>query len=76
MTVAQVAERKALYRRFRNLSDQDAARVLQLIDELEDPEPNEETLAALKESERIAHDPLVKGYSSAAAMMADILADV
>ena len=50
--------------------------MLQLIDELEDPEPNEETLAALKESERIAHDPSVKGYSSAAAMMADILADV
>ena len=53
MTVTQVAERKALYRRFRNLSDQDAARVLQLIDELEDPEPNEETLAALKEAENL-----------------------
>lgn len=51
MTVAQVAERKSLYRRLRNLSDEDARRVLQYIDDLEGHEPNAETIAALREAE-------------------------
>lgn len=50
MTVAQVAERKSLYRRLRNLSDEDARRVLQYIDDLEGHEPNAETIRAIEES--------------------------
>ena len=53
MTGSQVSERKALYRRFRALSDRDAARVLGYIDALEEREPNEESLAALKEAENL-----------------------
>lgn len=36
-------------------------------------EPNEETLAALRESVRISRDPSVKGYSDVAEMMKEIL---
>ena len=34
--------------------------------------PNKETLAALQEAERIAHDPEVKRYSDAEAALQDL----
>ena len=76
MTVTRTADRKSLYRRFRNLSDDDAMRVLGYIDALEEDQPNEETLAALQESDRIARDPSVKGYTNVQEMMDSLLADV
>ena len=44
MTTAQTIDRKNLYRRFCDLSDQDAARVLGYIDALEERKLDEETL--------------------------------
>lgn len=35
--------------------------------------PNKETIEAMKESERIAHDPTVKGYTDVDEMFRDIL---
>jgi hypothetical protein len=51
MTTKQIADRKTLYRRFRSLSDSEAARVIEFIDDLEGDEPNEETARILRESE-------------------------
>lgn len=53
MTVAQIVTGKNLYRRFRNLRDEDAKLVLQYIDDLEGHEPNAETIAAFKEAENL-----------------------
>jgi hypothetical protein len=53
MSFTQIAKGKALYRRFRNLSDSHARQVLEFIDDLEGHEPNEETVAALREAENI-----------------------
>lgn len=57
MTATQIAAREDLYRRIRDLSDADAAQVIEFIDSLACPEayrdhiPNAETEAALREAE-------------------------
>lgn len=38
--------------------------------------PNAETIAAMKEAERISHDPSVKSYSNVDQMMKELLSDV
>lgn len=38
--------------------------------------PNNETIAAMEEAERISRDPLVKGYTDVNRMMKELLADV
>lgn len=53
MTNTQLTGRKKLYRRIRNLSDRDIARVAELVDSLEGHEPNEETLAVLQRGETV-----------------------
>ncbi len=50
MTATQIAARKSLYKRLRNLSDYDARQVLDFIDTLEEHEPNEETIKAIEDS--------------------------
>jgi hypothetical protein len=57
MTATQIAARKNLYRRFRALPEEAAAKVLCYIDSLESHEPNEETLAAFRESENLDNLP-------------------
>ena len=74
--VSEATAGKELYRRFRGLSERDAARVLGYMDALEEKHPNEETQAALREAERIARDPAVKGFTSVAELMDSILNDV
>ncbi len=71
-----ISGRKELYLRFRKLSELDAMRVLGYIDAIEEKRPNEEMLATLQEADRIAHDPLTKGYKSVDEMMKSIFADV
>ncbi len=44
MTHTQIAERKNVYRRLRNLSDHGVRQVLELIDTLEKHEPSEESI--------------------------------
>ena len=51
MTKAQIAERKNLYRRIRSLPDSRVAQVVELVDSLEEYEPNEETIKILKDSQ-------------------------
>lgn len=60
MTSTQIAIRKNLYRRFRALSDQDAEQVINYIDNLERHEPNEETIAAFRESQNLDNLPSYK----------------
>ena len=74
--VSETAAGKELYRRFRRLSERDAARVLGYMDALEEKHPNEETQAALHEAERIARDPSVKGFTDVTKLMDSILNDV
>lgn len=56
MTATQIAAREDLYRRIRDLSDADAAQVIEFIDSLACPEaykdhmPNEETARIIEES--------------------------
>jgi hypothetical protein len=72
----ELSKRKELYRRFRNLSERNAARVLGSVDALEEEHPSDETLAALQEADRIARDPSVRGFTDVAEMMDSILRDV
>ena len=67
-------KRKELYRRFRNLSEGNAARVLGYMDALGEERPSDETLAALQEADAIARDPSVRGFTDVAEMMESILA--
>ena len=60
MTAMQIALRKNLYRRFRTLSDKDAEQVIRYIDSLESHEPNEETIAAFRESQNLDNLPSYK----------------
>ena len=69
-------KRKELYRRFRNLSERNAARVLGYIDALEEERPSDETIAALREADAIARDPSVKGFTDVAEMMESIVSEV
>ncbi len=69
MTDAQITERKILYRSFRRLSDD----AMGIIDTLEEHEPNEETIAALEETDRITRDPNIKKYATAKELFAELL---
>ena len=72
----ELTKRKELYRRFRNLSEGNAARVLGSVDALEEERPGDETLAALREADAIARDPSVRGFTDVVEMMESILRDV
>jgi hypothetical protein len=69
MSLTQIATGKALYRRFRNLSDSHARQVLEFIDDLEGHEPNEETVRAIEES--MNPENLLGPYDSIEAMFED-----
>lgn len=69
----ELSKKKELYRRFRSLSERNAQRVLGYMDALEEKHPSEETLAALKESDAIVHDPSVRGFTSASEMIKAVL---
>lgn len=53
MTTTQIATTKNLYRRIRNLSADNVKQVIRYIDDLEGHEPNEETIAAMREAENL-----------------------
>ena len=75
MTTAQIATRKNLYRRIRSLSDVETEQVFQYIDDLKGHEPNEETIAAMEEAERIARDPGAEKYTDVKKMFAELRAE-
>lgn len=76
MKNAQIALRKDIYRRFRNLSDNEATQVLEFIDNLRGNEPNEETIAAMEEAARIATDPNTKRYVDFSELLAEIRTEI
>lgn len=51
MAQAQAVTRKDVYRRLRNLPDDRLPEVIAFIDSIEEHEPNEETIAALREAD-------------------------
>ena len=51
MTPTQIVTRKDVYRRVRNLPDNKLPQVVTFIDSLEEYEPNEETVAVLRNIE-------------------------
>ena len=74
-TMTRYAVRKNLYRRIRSLSDIEAEQVLQYIDDLERHEPNEETIAAMEEANRLARDPEAKKYADVKELFAELRAE-
>jgi len=60
----EFSTKKELYRRFRKLSERNAMRVLGCIDALEEECPNEETVAALEEGERMLEDTEALRFST------------
>ena len=75
-TTLERTKRKELYRRFRNLAERNAARVLGSVDALREERPGDETLTALQEADAIARDPSVRGFTDVAEMMESNLSDV
>ena len=73
MTNAQIAVRKDIYRRLRRLSDADVAYVSEIIEDLEGHEPNEETIAALRESADMSN--LIGPFNNMEDFMASLLSD-
>jgi hypothetical protein len=69
MISEQIAAKKTLYRRFRNLSENDAKQVMRFIDDLEAYEPNEETIEVLEDIE--ARRNMVGPFNSLEAMLSD-----
>lgn len=73
MTTTQITERKALYRKICQLPDAAAAQVMEFIDhmiadDIDEHEPNAETLAAMREAE---HPERLKSYASIEEMFQD-----
>ena len=73
MTTTQISKRKAIYRKIRGLPDSAAARVMEfidnlVIDDIDEHEPNAETLEAMHEAE---HPERLKSYSSIEEMFRD-----
>jgi hypothetical protein len=71
MTVAQLTVKEDLCRRILDLPDEDFGLVKQYVDDLEAHEPNEETIAAMKDVK--ARRNLSKIYNDVDEMMNDIL---
>ena len=69
---AQATEtREALYERVRRLSDRNVGLVLEYIDDLEEHEPNAETVAAMKDV--VERKNLSKAYDDVKEMMKDLI---
>ena len=69
---AQATEtREALYERVRRLSDRNVGLVLEYIDDLEEHEPNAETVAAMKDVVEIKN--LSEAYDDVKEMMKDLI---
>lgn len=71
MTNAQMAICEDIYSRSQYLSEDNALKVLEFIDALEEHEPNEETIAAMEDA--IEGRNLSKPYDDIDEMMKDIL---
>ena len=57
------------------MSAPDALKVLEFIDTLAEREPNEETIAAFEEAERLIHDPNTKMYTDVKELFAELRAE-
>ena len=69
---AQIAEiREVLYERVRRLADGNVGLVLEYIDDLENDEPNSETVVAMKDV--LEGKNLSKAYDNADDMMKDLI---
>ena len=69
---AQATEtREALYERVRRLSDRNVGLVLEYIDDLEEHEPNAETVAAMKDV--VERKNLSEAYDDVKEMMKDLI---
>lgn len=69
---AQATEtREALYERVRRLSDRNVGLVLEYIDDLEEHEPNAETVAAMKDV--VEGKNLSEAYDDVKEMMKDLI---
>lgn len=69
---AQATEtREALYERVRRLSDRNVGLVLEYIDDLEEHEPNAETVAAMKDV--VKRKNLSEAYDDVKEMMKDLI---
>ena len=69
---AQIAEiREVLYERVRRLADGNVGMVLEYIDDLENDEPNSETVAAMQDV--LEGKNLSKAYDNADDMMKDLI---
>jgi hypothetical protein len=78
MTVAQIdqlAVKEDLYRRILDLPAETVERVSQYLDDLEPHEPNEETIAALREADEICRDPNAKKYNNVQDLFAELRAE-
>ena len=53
MTVAQISVKESLCRRILDLSDEEIGLLERYVSDLEDCEPNEETIAAFREAENL-----------------------
>ena len=71
-TTLAISAKKELYRRFRKLSERNAMRVLGYIDALEEERPNEETVAALEEGERMLKDPDALRFSTVEDLLTEL----
>ncbi len=68
----EISIKKELNRRFRKLSEWNAVRVLGYIDALEEERPNEETVAALEEGERMLKDPDALRFSTVEDLLTEL----
>lgn len=64
-----------IHNRVDAMSGPDALKVLEFIDSLKADEPNEETVAAFEEAERLLRDPSVKRYANVAELFAELRAE-
>lgn len=62
--------------RIQHLSEEGLLQVVELIDALEEYEPNEETIAAFEEAKRLAHDPNAKRYKNFSELLEEINAEI
>ncbi|MDR3355062.1 MAG: hypothetical protein LBO21_08490 [Synergistaceae bacterium] len=73
MPTTQTATREDLFSRINRLSDNELARVVELVDSIEGHEPNEETIAALRESADMQN--LIGPFHNMEDFMASLLND-
>jgi antitoxin component of RelBE/YafQ-DinJ toxin-antitoxin module len=72
MTVAQLAVKEDLCRRIMDLPIETVEHLARYLDDLKEHEPNEETIAAMEEADRISRDPCARTYTSVKDLFAEL----